>query len=689
MVKSFLTALLLAGLVASASAAERGEPERSVAAGPSTLDLVEVVDIAGLSSSPDGRNVVFRVERADLASNSYPARWYRYEVDSGAGLPIGSGGEAIYEDPGVPASEQPIWSGDGRAIFYRTLFEGEVGLWRAWTDGSAAGPVVSEESDIIRLRRSETAGSLLYDVGATREAIRQAEEAEYRDGILVDEHVDLAQNMFRGAIVNGRRSSQRLTGRWFERSGLLLSVPVRSRRLDLATLGVTDAASAAFEKPGGAKVLARSAKGDLAFLKGGGAGLSIRRAGGAETECAAPPCRERVAWAAFHPIEAKLVFATENAFQFHTLYVWDLDRGEVSALAQSDGWLNGGRDPASPCAVAASAVVCVAAEAASPPRVERIDLATGERTLLFDPNPNLRSRLALKVEHLSWTGEGGHRYTGTLLTSSRTGRSAPLFVTYYSCEGFLRGGLGDEWPLAPLAESGIAALCVNKARMEGPQDALANDRAAAEGVAAIVRRLESEGRVDPKRVGMGGLSFGSEATLWTAFNTDLLAALSVSSPALEPAYYWFNGIRGRDNHERLKAAWGLGAPDETPGRWKSLAPALNVRMIRAAVLMQMPEQEARLVPELYARLTHSATPAELYVFPEEPHIKFQPVHKLAVYRRNLDWFRFWLQGYSDPDPAKRAQYERWGALRARALAGRRLSAPDSQSSIAARSNSRK
>ena len=55
--------------------------------------------------------------------------------------------------------------------------------------------------------------------------------------------------------------------------------------------------------------------------------------------------------------------------------------------------------------------------------------------------------------------------------------------------------------------------------------------------------------------------------------------------------------------------------------------------------------------------------ADLYVFPHEPHQKFQPKHKLAVYERNLDWFRFWLQDYEDADPAKREQYTHWREMR--------------------------
>jgi len=29
----------------------------------------------------------------------------------------------------------------------------------------------------------------------------------------------------------------------------------------------------------------------------------------------------------------------------------------------------------------------------------------------------------------------------------------------------------------------------------------------------------------------------------------------------------------------------------------------------------------------------------------------------------VDWFRFWWQGYEDPDPAKAEQYKRWRELK--------------------------
>ena len=56
-------------------------------------------------------------------------------------------------------------------------------------------------------------------------------------------------------------------------------------------------------------------------------------------------------------------------------------------------------------------------------------------------------------------------------------------------------------------------------------------------------------------------------------------------------------------------------------------------------------------------------PVEMYVFPDERHIKWQPAHRAAIYERNIDWFRFWLLGGMDDNPAKREQYYRWKEMK--------------------------
>jgi hypothetical protein len=42
----------------------------------------------------------------------------------------------------------------------------------------------------------------------------------------------------------------------------------------------------------------------------------------------------------------------------------------------------------------------------------------------------------------------------------------------------------------------------------------------------------------------------------------------------------------------------------------------------------------------------------------------------AHHAGHTDWFRFWLQGYEDPDPAKRQQYVHWREMKAAVRGGR-------------------
>jgi hypothetical protein len=310
----------------------------------------------------------------------------------------------------------------------------------------------------------------------------------------------------------------------------------------------------------------------------------------------------------------------------------------------------------------------VAADAGRPPRLERIDLETGDRRILFDPNAALAQDMAraVPVRLLHWTDTAGRPVTGQFYPARKTGdHPSPLFVSYYRCDGFVRGAYGDEWPLASLAAHGISALCINDSATR--VDAVERYDRGRQAVEGAIDMLAAAGEIDRTKVGMGGLSFGTEVTLWTVIHSDLIAAASISSVAVSQQYYLLGSMKGDVFFSGLRDYWQLGAPNETPERWKVLSPALNLEKIRCPILMQVPEQEYMLSLD-YAIPLMRAHRADLYVFPHEPHQKFQPKHKLAVYERNLDWFRFWLQGSEDPNPAKAEQYARWQLMRANSSA---------------------
>jgi hypothetical protein len=62
-------------------------------------------------------------------------------------------------------------------------------------------------------------------------------------------------------------------------------------------------------------------------------------------------------------------------------------------------------------------------------------------------------------------------------------------------------------------------------------------------------------------------------------------------------------------------------------------------------------------------LRDAGKPIELYIYPNELHVRNQPRHRLEIYDRNLDWFRYWLKDEQDTDPRKAEQYRRWNQLR--------------------------
>ena len=50
-------------------------------------------------------------------------------------------------------------------------------------------------------------------------------------------------------------------------------------------------------------------------------------------------------------------------------------------------------------------------------------------------------------------------------------------------------------------------------------------------------------------------------------------------------------------------------------------------------------------------------------FPDGIHLLVKPQERFEASQGTLDWFRFWLMGAEDSDPAKSAQYGRWRAMR--------------------------
>ncbi len=650
-------------------------------------ELLELVDLSSPVFSPDGTQVAFRTEQASVERNTYVALWYVQGAGGdGGGVPrrIADGGVVLRDIAGLSLPVAPVWSPDGRWIYYRASVDGRIDVWRAAADGSGAAALTHDAADVRDFRLADDGRTLQYSVGATRVEVANAELGEYDAGIRIDPTVPLGQGLFRSGRIDGVPATQRFMHGSLARGRLLADMPDRWKAIDLTTDERREIAGSATElsaSPGGQRDApweqARSSDGWVAVLTRVGdrrdlllkpdVVLSSHAPDGDFTEvCRVPLCtRKQITGLQWRPDHREVLYTVTDPDEgrAQSIFRWDVQSNIVQPVVRTRGLVNGGRAQYSPCGVSPVALVCVTADANQPPRLERIDLETGERQILFEPNARLAQQMASSqsVQFLRWQGPDGQEFTGQFYPARGTaGEAAPLFVNYYQCTGFVRGGVGDEWPFTSLAEHGVAALCINQA----PYVRTPEDRydAAISAVTGAVQLLSARDQVDCTRVGMGGLSLGSEVTLWTMMNSRLLTAASISTPSLSSTYYLFASYAGSPLKEMLARNWRLGTPQETPEKWHALAPQFHMGNVSAPVLFQMSEQEYLSALD-YAIGMLEEKMADMYVFPDEPHQKFQPRHKLAVYQRNLDWFRFWLQSVEDPDPSKKTQYAHWRGMR--------------------------
>jgi hypothetical protein len=94
-----------------------------------------------------------------------------------------------------------------------------------------------------------------------------------------------------------------------------------------------------------------------------------------------------------------------------------------------------------------------------------------------------------------------------------------------------------------------------------------------------------------------------------------------------------------------------------------LSIALNAAKIVTPILIQSSDSEAMFSLETFKALKHYGVPVDWYVYQGEGHVKSQSLNKYYVYRRNLDWMKFWLKDEVTSDPDRQDQYSRWRTMK--------------------------
>ncbi|PQA87573.1 Atxe2 family lasso peptide isopeptidase [Hyphococcus luteus] len=654
--------------------------------------LVEITDFTGVSISPDGRYAAYRAERASVEENAYSSEWFIYRLDGGASPKrVADGGAPIFTS-GWALGEWPQWSSDSGWLYFRALHDGEVQLWRASVTGTAKR-LTDDPADVIAFDVLPD-GNLAFEVGATRAEIEQAELDEYYSGILIDGTVPLGQGLFRSGFHHGRLATQRYLGKWMNVTTLLGDRPTQIKVVDIRTGRVRkarDKEAAAFRKntegptldgaPGRSEHMHVTEDGRAVWRsKDEGERTLHARIDDKEIICSASECARPIAWVSWRGLRHEVIFATRDRDRGDAMTVlsWNIDRNSVRTVREAPGLLHSGRviGVGIGCGVGDRYAFCVSADANTPPRIEQVDLDSGEARVIAAPNRDFIRLSAPRAELMQWRDSQDREFTGYFIPAAAgETRPSPLFILYYACQGYLRGGPGDEWPLTYLAEAGVAVLCISAYPSPDAGGPVVKEYdTALAGIDAAIDVLAARG-IDPARVGIGGFSFGASVAMWVAYHSDLIAAASLATPDVTETYYWQRALMGEAFKGPLSSIWELAAPDATPEQWRRISPSHNLDRLRFPLLMQIPEQEYLVALEYFVPLIESGAPTEVHVFPHEPHYTFQPRHRLAAYQRNLDWFRFWLLG-EEAGGARPAQFERWRKLRERAEPGEARSGDD-------------
>ncbi|MFC5862182.1 hypothetical protein ACFPT7_07750 [Acidicapsa dinghuensis] len=302
-----------------------------------------------------------------------------------------------------------------------------------------------------------------------------------------------------------------------------------------------------------------------------------------------------------------------------------------------------------------------------PPTLVGEDTKTGITKVIWDPNPQLRDIALGKVSPYRWNDETGRAWSALLYTPINyvVGKRYPLVIQNHGFDERRfspSGGFPSAFVAQELAGAGIMVLQMRDCAGRGtPQELPCNVM----GYESAVAQLSHSGLVDPQNVGIIGFS----RTV-----SYVLAALSTSTLHFKAASV-YDGINlgyFQQVANMGATAWEdqissmIGALPYGPGLydWIARSPEFNLDKVTTPTrIVARGALGSIAMWEPYALLREMGRPVEFLQLQTNEHVITDPAIRLAAQGGNVDWFRYWLQGYEDPDPTKAEEYRRWRDIR--------------------------
>lgn len=662
-----------------AIAAVLSAPIAANAQAPDIADIVTLREIggfqSGLSVSPDGSHVALFSRETLIEDDRYRYTLLVIPSDGGPARAIADGGDAVLRTAtgrfsGAIDDRIPAWSPDGAWIAYIARHGERTELWRVRPDGRANRRIVSGDRDVARFAWL-TPNEIVVELYPARSALSARAERQRRLGFFADGSFEPRYNLIPFPNLRDDR--------------VAIVIDTHGRKLRDATEADARALlpRTGFGAPGGQVAadhagdlnasIAPATPGDPAALPP--LALSLTRGGATPIRCLHAECSGRMSgvWIAG---DDGIVFQRREGHGLadEALYIWNAGADTIRLLRRADEVLLD-------CELARAVLVCLHESPAQPRRLVSVSLSSGEISVLYDPNPHWSAFPITRIERLEADDAYGNQGFAHLVwpRGYEAGRLYPMVVVQYRSRGFLRGGVGGEYPIHALAARGYFVLSVDRtdnrdllARLPAAQSQLIAELDGSElrmkqtQLEGLLRRIGDRNIVDPARIAITGLSDGAETVFWMISQTDLFAAAVSSSPPVDPSGYALNSENFRRSNRELGAhgPWE-DAPEPWASWWRENATIYHAGNIRAPLLMNLSDNEALTGFPLSVRLRELGRVSEIYVYPGDYHVKWRPQHQLMAQERALAWIDFWLLGVEREDANEPERLERWRALRQR------------------------
>ncbi len=295
--------------------------------------------------------------------------------------------------------------------------------------------------------------------------------------------------------------------------------------------------------------------------------------------------------------------------------------------------------------------------------------------VIWNPNPQLKNielgqASVYKWKHKWKDKEGPQQKAGLYKPITyKPGQRYPLVIQTHGFEESQfkpAGAFPTAFAARALAAAGIMVLqvqiddCPNETPDEAPCNASAYE--------AVANQLVSEGLVDPEKIGIIGFSGTCYHVMEALTSSSLqLKAASITDGVMAD-YFQYMIAAGMKNGEVFTTLYDsyIGARPFGEGlrQWLKRSPGFNLDKVTAPLLVVGEGPWSLLTMwKPYAGLHLLHKPTEVVMLNTHEHVLTNPAVRMASQGGSVDWFRFWLQDYEDPDLAKKEQYSRWRELR--------------------------